>query len=36
MLPAGNIIGHSEWAPTRKTDINPYADDVRAHSGTPQ
>lgn len=35
MLPAGNVIGHSEWAPTRKTDIGPYINTVRAKSGSP-
>lgn len=36
MLPAGNVIGHSEWAPKRKTDIGTYVNSVRANSGGPQ
>lgn len=35
MLPAGNVIGHSEWAPKRKTDIGSYINTVRAKSGSP-
>lgn len=36
ILPAGCVIGHSEWAPTRKTDIGAYINTVRAQSGSPQ
>jgi hypothetical protein len=36
MLPAGNIIGHSEWAPDRKPDIGGAAATIRSKSGTPQ
>lgn len=35
MLPAGCVIGHSEWT-TRKQDVGPFITAIRANSGAPQ